>query len=242
MANFLSITKEDNEQFSFILNGDTVNEIINTRNDLLTFGNECHFKTANGANLVKEQKIIFSNVSLFNGPAPVAAPVSVRDLFDKLTALEFFEWIRGVSGGGVNRFTELLDTFEFLGKSGQFVVVSDDELQLVTKTITLVEKSTDLSDMPNPTVPGKMLSRSDDNTQWLQVDIPAGSNGLKQQFSYITGPQVFTLGSQSILSAVFWNGALLDDSDWSQDPDNMNQLTILFPLSSGDKIKPIGII
>lgn len=172
MANLLSITKEDNEQFSFVINGDTATEIINTRNDLLTIGNETHFKTANGANLVKDQSIIFSNVSLFDGVTPVASPTSTRDLFDKLTALGFFDWIDGTGGsGGVDRFDDLLDTFKYFGKDGQFLVVDESQLKLVTVAVTIVTESTQLTDMPSVLSPGLVLKVNDAGTAYILTEV-----------------------------------------------------------------------
>jgi hypothetical protein len=46
----------------------------------------------------------------------------------------------------------------------------------------------------------------------------------------------FDLGTVISAKAVFWNGALLDDADWSQ-VDNI--LTLTFIPSNGEPIKPI---
>lgn len=240
MANLLTIKKEDSETFSFIVNGNVAEEVLNNRNDLFTFGNECHFKTSNGANIIKVQKIIYSNITIYDGVTLIGSPSSVRDLFDKLTALGFFDWYKTAGGGGVNRFTQLLDTFSsYTGKSMQFLIVAENELQVTTIEFTPITKSTGLSDMPITIEPGKILAGNNTADGYIFINAPAGSAGLKQQFEYISGDQIFILGSSAQLSAVFWNGALLDDADWSQLTDI---LTILFPLSSGDKIKPIGII
>jgi hypothetical protein len=58
----------------------------------------------------------------------------------------------------------------------------------------------------------------------------------KIQFTYTTGAFDFDLGTNALAKAVFWNGALLDDDDFSQ---TGTILTILFTLTAGDKIKPI---
>jgi len=58
----------------------------------------------------------------------------------------------------------------------------------------------------------------------------------KIQFTYTTGAFTFDLGTNALAKAVFWNGALLDDADFSQ---SGTILTILFTLTAGDKIKPI---
>lgn len=46
----------------------------------------------------------------------------------------------------------------------------------------------------------------------------------------------FDLGTPAKVKAVFWNGAILNDSDWSQ---NVNVLTLTFIPDSGAIIKPI---
>ena len=114
MANLLTITKKPNNYFAFVLNGDFANEINNTRNDLLTTGDFCHFKTSNGANLISEQNIIYSNVTIVDG-ATTLIPTSIDDLFLKLISVGYFDWIDG-NTGGVNRFDDLEDTFKYFGK------------------------------------------------------------------------------------------------------------------------------
>jgi len=46
----------------------------------------------------------------------------------------------------------------------------------------------------------------------------------------------FDLVTEMPARSVFWNGALLDDTDWSQ---SANILTLTFTPALGDKIKPI---
>lgn len=247
MANLLTIKKEDNETFSFVVNGITADEVLNNRNDLFTFGNECHFKTSNGANIIKTQQILFNNISLFNGVTPIATPTSTRDLFDKLTALGFFDWYKTGGGGGVNRFLQLLDTFNsFNGKAGMFLVVADDELQLTTIEFTQISKSTDLTDFPDVLVLGKIAVVVDNGSGlvWELQDKPAGSSGLNQEFIYEAGetdPPVFELGTSALLSAVSWNGSIMRKADWTQED---SQLTINFtPDSTQEHIfQPIGNI
>src|SRR5690348_14845290 len=133
MANLLTITKEIDGYFTFVLNGDSANAIKNMRNDLLTVGNLAHFKTANGANLIKEQDVLYSNITIIDGVASIV-PTSVDDLFNELDNVGFFDWINGAGGGsgGVNRFDELEDTFSYFGKDGQVVRVNESELKLET--------------------------------------------------------------------------------------------------------------
>lgn len=154
MANLLTITKETDGYFTFVLNGDSTNAIKNTRNDLLTVGNLAHFKTANGANLIKEQDILFSNITIIDGATSVV-PTSVDDLFNDLDNVGFFDWINGAGGsGGVNRFDELEDTFSYFGKDGQAVRVNESELKLEPFAMPDVSY---LSKFPTPLVAGKIL-------------------------------------------------------------------------------------
>lgn len=227
MVNLLSITKEDNEQFSFVLNGDLSTEIINTRNDLLTVGNECHFKTSNGANLIKEQSVTFGNVSLFDGITPIAGVTSIRDLFDKLTALGFFEWITSAGGGGVDRFDDLLDTFEYFGKAGQFVVVSEDELQLTTRNVTIVEGSTDLTDMPSVLTPLKYLKVNAAGTSYELVDTAASAAVFTIDFPMLAAPaQNFDIPSGMTALRLYVNNAVwfLSTPNNATKPNTFTQL------------------
>lgn len=240
MANLLTITKEDNETFSFVVNGITGEEVLNNRNDLFTFGNECHFKTATGANIIKQQQITYNNITLIDGVTPIASPTSVRDLFDKLTALGFFDWYKDAGGGGVNRFLQLLDTFSsFTGKALQFVIVAENELQLTTMEFTPVTNFVELEDVPDDIQAGKILAGAPDGLSIIWVDKPAGSNGLNQEFEYTSGDPEFALGTSSLLSAVAWNGAILRKADWTQ---SANTLTINFTPTAGDIFQPIGNI
>ncbi|WP_295677291.1 hypothetical protein [uncultured Empedobacter sp.] len=161
MANLLTITKEPNDYFTFVLNGDTANAIRNTRNDLLTVGNIAHFKTSQGANLIKEQNVPFGNVTIVDG-ATSLVPTSVDDLFTKLISVGFFDWIN-VSGGsgGVDRFDELLDTFNYFGKDGQVPVVDEAQLRLIAKVLPNTDY---LNFFPSPLVPGKILRVKGDNS------------------------------------------------------------------------------
>jgi len=58
----------------------------------------------------------------------------------------------------------------------------------------------------------------------------------KLQFTADGSQTTFNLGIESLINAVFWNGALLDDVDWYQ---TSNTLSLTFTPALGDKIKPI---
>ena len=58
----------------------------------------------------------------------------------------------------------------------------------------------------------------------------------KIQFTADGISATYDIGVSSEITAVFWNGALLDDADWSQ---SSNILTLTFTPDSGTIIKPI---
>lgn len=130
MANSLLITKLSDGSFSFVVNGDVVNTIINLRNDLTTVGNECHFKTSEGANLIKLQQILYHEVTIVDGAIlPVAS--SPLDLRIKLISVGFWDWMNPAGGGGSNRFDLLLDAFSYFGNNGKIPMVDESQLKLV---------------------------------------------------------------------------------------------------------------
>lgn len=235
MANLLTITKKSFGYYDFVVNGDTANIVTNDRNDMTGVGIYCHFKFANGANLIKQQNVTFGNVTLIDGVA-LPAPVSMDDLISKLDSIDFFAWRDATGGGGVDRFDELEDTFSYFGKDGQILRVNESELKLETFEMPDVDY---LYNFPTPLVANKILKVNGSGTAYILVDPPAGSAGLNQEFEYVSGDPEFTLGTSSGLSAVFWNSALLRKADWSQVG---NTLTIGFALTAGDIIQPIGII
>jgi hypothetical protein len=129
MANSLLITKLSDDSFSFVVNGDTVNTITNLRNDMTTVGNEAHFKTSNGANLIKLQQILYNEVTIVDGATlPVAS--NPLDLRVKLRSVGFWDWLT-TGGSGVDRFDELADTFEYFGNDGMVPIVDESQLKLI---------------------------------------------------------------------------------------------------------------
>lgn len=126
----LLITKQTGNVFSLVIDGG--DPIISEQNRLTTIGNYCDFKTANGANLILKQNILYSEITIVDG-SPVV-PTSIIDLWTILIAKGFFNGVT-VSGGGsgATSFTQLLDTFNsYLGRAGQIVVVNNSETGLTT--------------------------------------------------------------------------------------------------------------
>jgi len=241
MANILTIEKLDNGVFAFVLNGDLATKVSNIRNDLLTVGNECHFKTSQGANIIKEQSVTYDNITLIDG-FTLIIPTSIVDLFDELFALGFFDWING-TGGGVDRFENLLDTFTFTNQGGKFVRVNAAETQLETIDFSPLTVSTQLSDMPSALEPNKMLIVNPTGTGYILIDKPAGAISYYNDYTYVSSdPQTFALTSGSSVILVLYNGTpLKKNADWSQ---SGNVLTILPTVSlvNGDLIEALGVI
>ncbi len=236
--NLLTITKEANDYFTFVLNGDTVNAIKNTRNDLTMVGNFAHIKTSNGANLISQQDVLYNNITIVDGVTSLV-PTSPDDLFAKLISVNYFDWFTGGGSGGTDRFDELLDTFSYFGKDGQILRVNESELKLET----FVLPSTDyLNNFPSPLVALKMLRVNSAGTAYEFVDAPAGLNGYNELFTYVSGVQEFTLGSGAKINLIFYNNyPLKKDIDYTISGNLITILPII-TLISGDEIVAIGNI
>jgi len=231
MANLLTIEKRANGYFRFVLNGDTANFVDNIMNWLTIVANKCHFKTRTGANVIKEQDIVFGNITLIDGVTTII-PISNDDLIDQLTALGFFDWVFG-SGGGVDRFTDLLDTFDFTGQGNKMVVVNAAETQLQAIPVVNAINSTDLLDMPPSIAPNQLLIGKNDGTKYIIInplDLPistatlAAINGVSPQplefldypLLVADGVQDFTLPIGRTAKVVMINGypqSLLTDNN-----------------------------
>jgi hypothetical protein len=155
MANTLLITKETGNYFSFVLNGNTANKVTSIKNDLLAVGEQLHFKTANGANIIKEQFIYPANLTVVSGGTFTFT--TVAQVWTKLIEIGFFDWISSGGGSGASRFDDLLDTFKYTGKNGKAIVVNESLQKLEAVTIYNYKKFTELQDTPNTLVPNKMV-------------------------------------------------------------------------------------
>ena len=125
----LIITKQSGNFFSLVLNGG--NPIISERNRLTTIGDFCNFKTANGANLILKQNIPYTEITLIS--SGTFTFLSIDALWSKLIEVGFFDGIANTGGGSIiDRFDELLDTFSYLGRDGQLLIVNESELKLDT--------------------------------------------------------------------------------------------------------------
>jgi len=134
----LIITKQSGNFFSLVLDGGS--PIISEQNRLTTIGNYCNFKTANGANLILKQNVLYSEITIIDGGSYV--PTSINDLWVSLIDVGFFNGV--VIGGSVTatEFTELLDTFtSYIGRDGQILVVNESEQRIETIGISIFSEA-----------------------------------------------------------------------------------------------------
>lgn len=130
----LIITKQTGNFFSLVLDGGS--PIISEQNRLTTIGNLCNFKTANGANLILKQNILYSEITIITGSSHV--PTSINDLWISLIAAGFFNGVVAAGGTGATNFTALLDTFSsYIGRDGQVLVVNESMQKIQTIAISL---------------------------------------------------------------------------------------------------------
>lgn len=238
MANLLTITKKNSGYYDFVVNGDVVNIVTNAMNAMTGVGDKCHFKSKDGANIIRQQNITFGNVTLIDGvPLPVAT--SMDDLIDKLTSIDFFLWRDATGGGGSTTYEGLTDTTAFSGNQGRVPVVNESETKLLYTDIPDVTK---LDQFPTPLQALKMLRVNSTATAYEFVDPPAGSNGYNELFTYTSGLQEFTLATGAKVSLVLYNNyPLKKNIDYTVVG---NLLTILptVTLVANDEIVAIGTI
>jgi len=235
----LIITKESGNFFSLVLDGGV--PIISEQNRLTTIGNFCNFKTANGANLILKQNILVSEITLI--ASGTFTFVNVNSLWNKLIEVGFFAGIYGAGGGGaIDRFDELLDTFSYFGRDGQLLIVNESQLKLDTVTYEIFTEADKIKlngietgAQVNVNPDWNITDPSDKRTIFNKPDLTA-SQFPKMQFTADGTQNTFDMGTIAVITAVFWNSVLLDDSDWSQ---SANIFTLTFTPTAGDLIKPI---
>lgn len=181
MANSLLIEKQTGGYFKFTLNGDTANAVTSIQNDLLAVGNQLHFKTGNGANIIKEQFIYPEDVTIISGGTFTFT--TVAQVWDKLIDIDYFVWLN-VGSGGVDRFDDLVDTFKYTGNAGKTVVVDNSELRLVPITLYNKRLFTELEDTPSSLVPNKMLVVNPTGTAVVLQDQPEQPEQLLNSVGY----------------------------------------------------------
>ena len=173
----LLIEKETGGYFSFVVDGNITEKVTNMRNDVLAIGNVCDFKTANGANIIKTQQILVTDITLI--ASGTFTFLDIETFLAKLIDVGFYDWLLGGgSGSGATRFDELIDTFGYFGKNGQVVRVNESQQKLETFTVYNYRNITDLEDVFSGIVPNKMLATSADGTKIELREIPESQQFL----------------------------------------------------------------
>ena len=127
----LVIKKNTNLTFTFILDGDTDNAVIDNQPNMTSTGIYFNFKTKNGANIIKKQFIQYSQITYKDISDTEFTFLTIQEVWTKLINEGFFDYLGATGGGGgVTRFDELDDTFSYTGNDGKVVVVNQSELKL----------------------------------------------------------------------------------------------------------------
>lgn len=134
--------------FDFILDGGV--PIRDNEPNLTTIGNICHFKTKNGAFIIRDQNITYADITVrdtFGGTGDFTF-VNIQSLWVKLIELKFFAGIGFSSNnGGINTFQGLLDTDAYFGNDGKGIRVNESEQKLEYFTIFNYNKLTQMNDV-----------------------------------------------------------------------------------------------
>lgn len=134
-------------RFTFTYNGGDV--LSSDQNRLFTDGNYCHFKTATGANIIKQQNITFADVEVIDtfGGTGSHTFANISSLWNKLIELKFFEGLATGSGSGATTFLALTDTPVYTGNNGKTLQINTSENRLDAVDFYNFDKFTQLSDV-----------------------------------------------------------------------------------------------
>ncbi|WP_296683216.1 tail fiber domain-containing protein [Flavobacterium sp.] len=218
MANSLLIEKQTGGYFKFTLNGDSDNAITSIKNDLLAVGDELHFKTGNGANIIKEQSIHPEDITIISGGTFTFT--TVAQVWNKLIDIDYFAWLGNGSGGIVDRFSELIDTFQYVGNAGKAIVVDNSELKLIPIELHNINSFTELTDTPSALVPNKMVVVNSEGTALELQDQPSTPEQFLNSVGYFDYNDLVT--QTTPLTAVT-NVALKLTNDTAGDNTNTSQ-------------------
>ena len=185
MAIRLVIRQLTTDAYGFVYDGDTSNEIKALRNDVFILDSKVHIKSSNGASLLSFQNIDVTEIQLIAGGTFTFTDTDA--FINKLTLIGFFDWINGSGSGGgtgVDRFENLLDTFDFFGNDGKVPVVDTAQMTLVPRVFHNVNKFTQLIDVPNTIQAGRMLVGNQARTGLEFQNIPVPINPTLTSVGY----------------------------------------------------------
>lgn len=219
----LEIERILDSRFEFSLNGG--DPISDNAPNLTTFGDICHFKTKNGANLIKNQNITYADVTVIDtfGGTGSHTFANIQNLWTKLIELNFFVGVSGSGGGsGVTRFDALLDAFTYFGNDGKVPVVDESQLELVPTTFYNFNEFTQLEDVSIETlISGKVLSVAlVEGTPKIVLSDPIEES--EQYFSAVGGFYYADLATQTTALA-YTTGDLQLENDIEGDETFLSQ-------------------
>ena len=103
------------------------------KNGLTTSGIYCHFKTGTGANLIKQQLVAFSDITIidtYGSTGTFTGFANQNALHSKLRELGFFNGSATVTGTGSTTFLALTDTPVYAGNNGKTLIINEAENRL----------------------------------------------------------------------------------------------------------------
>lgn len=227
----LKITQNTGNYYEFELDGTVV--AYNSRNDVLVRQDgTCDFKTSEGANLLKKQRIHFSDITVVDSSGTEYVPSSIDDLFLKLNIIEFFDWFRNTGGGGVDMFRELLDTFNYVGNNGKVGVVNESLMKLEPVHLWNYKKLQEQQDvsitLSNASIDKIVAVKSvAGELKFTLTDIPGGTGFIPDQ---ITAIQINRDGDEiTIPVGAIW---VINQNTYVSDTD---YVTVIEPAADGFK-------
>lgn len=219
--------------FSFTL--DDGEPIIEASPTATFFGTICHFKTKNGANIIKNQSIDVSDVSVIDtfGGTGTFTYNNVQSLIEKLDTLNFFQ-DRVTGGSGSTMFQTLSDTFSFFGHDGKIPVVDEAQQKLVPTAFNNFSKIIELGDVSIESfVKGKYLSigEVDGELKVVLADINTTntSSTTLKRIEYTADGTETTINVDNKPNAIF----LFKNSTWQiEGLDFTYELGVITPLQT----------
>lgn len=243
----LEITKILESRFEFSLdNGDPISD---NAPSLTTFGNVCHFKTSNGASIIREQNITHADITLidtFGGTGTFTNFANVQNLWTKLIELNFFAGVNSVQGGsGVTRFDALLDAFQYFGNNGKVPVVDESQSKLIPTDFYNINKLLQLSDVSiSSLVEGKYLKveNVEGELKIVLSDVPTNTSSSNMKKIIIVAEENQTeinVDNSPNNIFLFKNGSWqIEDSDYSY---SSGVVTSLQSVNEGDYFEIIPL-